>query len=100
MEPQPADTDQPSRHRGRSIAATVLGILAVLVLSVTIIAVWAKATVLRSDTVGRLAGDALAQEEVQAGIAMYLSDQIAASVDLDTRDSRTSCPRASIGSRR
>jgi len=47
--------------------------------------VWAQATVLQSDRVADLAGDALAQPEVQAALAGYLTDQGVASTDLDAR---------------
>src|SRR4029079_1449495 len=52
---------------------------------VTVIAVWAQATVLQSDRVADLAGDALAQPEVQAALGGYLTDQVVASTDLDAR---------------
>ncbi|MET0146444.1 MAG: hypothetical protein ABW122_05555 [Ilumatobacteraceae bacterium] len=76
---------RPDRHRSRTVVASVVGVVAVLVLSVTIVAVWAKATVLRSEPIAELAGDALAEPEVQAALAAYLADQVAAAVDLEPR---------------
>lgn len=74
----------PQRHRARSIIASVLGVLAVLVLLVTTIAVWAKATVLRSEPVADMATEAIAQPEVQQGLATYLSTAAADAVDIET----------------
>jgi hypothetical protein len=73
----------PPRHRARSTTAAVLGILAVLVLTVTIVAVWAKATVLRSERVAALVGDAVAEPDVQQGLATYLADAATQGVDLE-----------------
>ena len=72
-----------SRHRVRSVLATVCGVLAVLLLVVTLIAVWARATVFRGDHVAELVGDALAEPEVQTGLATYLSEQAVTAVDLE-----------------
>jgi hypothetical protein len=78
----PATAD--NRHRGRTVAAAILGVFAVLVLSVTIVAAWAEATVLRPEPVADLVGDALAEPEVQAALATYLTDQITSAVDLES----------------
>ena len=84
--PEPAEAPPSTgRARSRTVIAAVIGVVAVLVLSVTIVAVWAKATVLRSERVAALAGDALAEPEVQTALAAYLTDQVSASVDLDDR---------------
>ena len=61
----------------------MLGVVAVVVLSVTIVAVWAKATVLRAEPVAELVGDALEEPEVQAALARYLTETVASAVDLD-----------------
>jgi hypothetical protein len=71
------------RHRGRTIAAAVLGALAVLALTVTVVAVWAEATVLRSEPVADLVGDALAEPQVQSALAAYVTDQVVDAVDLE-----------------
>jgi hypothetical protein len=73
------------RHRGRTIGATVLGILAVLVLTVTVIAVWARATVLRAEPVADMVGNALEEPDVQQALATYLTDTAANAVDLQTQ---------------
>jgi hypothetical protein len=80
-----APADAPERHRGRSIGATVLGILAVLVLTVTVVAVWARAIVLRPEPVADLVGDALAEPDVQQGLATYLANAAAESTDLEAK---------------
>ena len=81
------DEAPPARSRGRvrTVIATVLGVLTVLVLVVTVVSVWAKATVLRSEPVAELVGDAIAEPDVQAALSAYLADQVATSVNLDTR---------------
>ena len=83
----PPAPDAPARngHRVRTVISTVLGVLTVVVLVVTVVAVWARATVLRSEPVAELVGDAIAEPEVQTALSVYLAEQVAASVDLDTR---------------
>jgi len=72
-------------HRTRTIVAAILGVLTVIVLTVTLTATWARATVVRSEPITRMASDTLAQPEVQAGIATWITEQIAGSVDLEVR---------------
>ena len=43
------------RHRARSITATVLGVLSVIVLVAAVVTVWATATILRPEPVAELA---------------------------------------------
>ena len=72
VEDAPAAADSSAaagRQRGRTVGAAVLGVVAVLVLSITLVAVWAKATVLRAEPVADLVGDALAEPEVQSALA-------------------------------
>jgi hypothetical protein len=76
--------DAGGRQRGRTIGAAVIGVVAVLVLSVTIVAVWAKATVLRAEPVADLVGDALEEPEVQAALATYITETVANAVDLES----------------
>lgn len=75
----------PERHRARSIIATVLGVLTVLMLVVALCAVWARATVLRRDTVAHLVGDALDEPEVQTALADRISTEVARAADLENR---------------
>ena len=64
--------------------AGVLGVLAIVVLTVTAIAVWAGTTLFDSEKVAEIAGDALAEPEVQAAMATYLTDQVFAAVDVQS----------------
>jgi hypothetical protein len=80
-----ADSTQARRGRARAIVATVVGIVAVLVLVVAIVGVWARATVMRAEPVAELVGDAIAEPEVQAALAEHLADQVATAVDLEAR---------------
>jgi hypothetical protein len=70
--------------RLRSIAAGVVGVLAVLLLLVSAIAVWARATVFDSDKVAALVGDALAEPEVDAALADKVTEQVFAAVDVES----------------
>jgi hypothetical protein len=76
--------DEQGGSRGRGVAAGVLGVLAIVVLTVTAIAVWAGTTLFDSEKVADIAGDALAQPEVQAALATYLTDQVFSAVDVQS----------------
>ena len=52
----------------------MLGVLAILVLMVTTVAVWAKATAFNSEKVAGIVGEALAEPEVQTALADYITD--------------------------
>ncbi len=71
------------RQRARTVVAAVAGVLAVVVLTVSIVAVWAAATVLRSEPVAELAGDALAESDVQAGLAARVADEVTSAADVE-----------------
>ena len=78
----PAETDAGG-GRVRGVIAAVLGVLAILVLAITAVGVWAKRTVLDSDKVAGIVGDALDQPEVEAALADYITTQVFTSVDVD-----------------
>ncbi len=78
----PAETDAGG-GRVRGVIAAVLGVLAILVLAITAVGVWAKRTVLDSDKVADIVGDALDQPEVEAALADYITTQVFTSVDVD-----------------
>jgi hypothetical protein len=80
-QPVEATTTRPGPVRG--IAAGVLGVLAIAVLIPTTIAVWAQATVFDSEKVSSIVGDALAEPEVSAALADYVTEQVFAAVDVD-----------------
>ena len=57
--------------------------LAIVALIATTVAVWARATVFDSDQVADIVGDALAEPEVQAALADYVTEQVFSAVDVD-----------------
>jgi hypothetical protein len=81
-----APAQAPSHHRGassRGAVAAILGVATVLLLMVSTVAVWANATVFNSSRVATIVSDALAEPEVEAALADFLSDQIFTAVDVD-----------------
>jgi hypothetical protein len=73
----------PRGGRLRSVAAGVVGVLAVLLLLLTAIAVWARVTVFDSDKVAALAGDALEEPAVSEALADRVTEQLFAAVDIN-----------------
>ena len=69
--------------RGRSIASGIVGVLAVVCLLATTVAVWARVTLFDSDKVASIAGDALAQPDVEAALAEYITTQLFSAVDVN-----------------
>ncbi len=67
----------------RSVAAGILGVLAVVLLLISAIAVWARVTLFDSDRVAALAGDALAEPEVTAALADRVTQELFSAVDVD-----------------
>jgi hypothetical protein len=61
----------------------LLGALAIVALLATTVAVWAQATVFDSDKAADIVGDALAEPEVQAALADYVTEQVFSAVDVD-----------------
>src|SRR6478735_238610 len=72
-------------HRARTIVSTVLGVLTVLVLVVSVVAVWARATVLNGDKLATLVGHALDEPEVQAGLADRITTEVFTAADVQNR---------------
>ncbi len=68
----------------RSVAAGIVGVLAVLLLLVSAIAVWARVTLFDSDKIAALAGDALAEPEVTEALANRVTQEVFAAVDVET----------------
>ncbi len=77
-------TDRP-KSRTRGVFACLLGILAIIGLFATTIAVWAKTTLFNSDKVAAVVDDAMQQPEVNAAMAAYLTDQLFTMVDVNKR---------------
>jgi hypothetical protein len=69
--------------RWRSVVAGIVGVLAVLLLLVSAIAVWARVTLFDSDKIAALAGDALAEPEVDAALADRVTQELFAAVDVE-----------------
>jgi hypothetical protein len=69
--------------RTRNIIASVLGVLAVLLLVVGTVAVWARVTVTSSERVADLAVDAFDEAEVQAALSDYITNLVFTAVDID-----------------
>jgi hypothetical protein len=63
--------------------AGIVGVLAVVCLLATTIAVWARVTLFNSDKVASIVGDALAQPDVDAALAEYITTQLFTAVDVD-----------------
>ena len=83
IDPAPPEESNGGGGRVRGVIAGVLGVLAVLVLAIAAVGLWAKATVLDSDKVADIVGDALAEPEVEAALADYVTNQVFTSVDVD-----------------
>jgi hypothetical protein len=66
------------------VAAVIAGVLAVVLLLVTAVAVWARVTLFDSDRVATMAGDALAQPEVAQALAERVTDEVFTAVDPST----------------
>ena len=85
------NTESDASHGGgavaagkvRSVIAIVLGVMAIVALIATTVAVWAWATVFDSDRVADIVGEALAQPAVEAALADYVTGQVFSAVDVD-----------------
>jgi hypothetical protein len=76
---------QRGTSRVRSVAAGVLGVLAVVVLLPATIAMWARATVFDSERIGDAVSGALARPEVDDALADWATDQIVTALDVNAR---------------
>jgi hypothetical protein len=70
--------------RVRSISAGVLGVLAVVVLLPSTVAMWARATVFNTDKIGDAVAGALARPEVDDALAQWVTDQVINAVDVES----------------
>jgi hypothetical protein len=88
-DPPPVDSPAPQRSpadsRLRFTIGIVLVVLTTVMLMVSTVAVWAQATVFDSDNVASIVGDALAEPDVQAALAVYISEQALGAIDVDAR---------------
>ncbi len=74
------------------MAAWILGVLAVLGIVASSLAVWARSTVFDSDNVAGTVGDALAEPAVSDALAKHLTDQLFAAVEVDAALAETLPP--------
>ena len=79
----PSGGGAAASRKVRSGIAIVLGVLAIIALIVATVAVWARAVVFDSEQVADLVGDALAEPEVEAALAGYVTEQVLSAVDVD-----------------
>jgi hypothetical protein len=68
--------------RGRSIAAAVCGVLAVVLLALTIVAAWARVVVFDSSTFSDIARESISDADVQAALAADLADRVTSQFQL------------------
>ncbi|MEY4174669.1 MAG: hypothetical protein RI900_1834 [Actinomycetota bacterium] len=77
-------TDEPRKGSPfRTLVAVLAGILAVVGLFASAIAVWARGTLFDSDKVARAAEVALEQPEAATSVAAYVTSQVFAAVDVE-----------------
>ena len=85
--PEPAAPEPVTKESSggwvRPTAAVVCGVLAILCLMLTVVAVWARATIFDSSTVAAsVACDAISDPEIQAALAADLADAVTANLQL------------------
>ena len=78
-----ASTHKARKHRVRRTFSVLVGIIAIVCLIASVVAVWARGVLFDSETVATAADSALQQPEVVDSLATYLTDQIMLAVDVD-----------------
>ena len=78
-----AATQKVRKHRVRRAMSVLVGIVAIVCLIASVVAVWARGVLFNSETVAKAADTALQQPEVVDSMATYLTDQIMLAVDVD-----------------
>lgn len=76
---------KPNRSVLRTVFALIFGVIGILSLFVSTLAVWGQSTLFDSDRVADAAAEALAAPGATEAIAVYLTDQIVEAVDLEGR---------------
>ena len=71
------------KHLVRRTFSVLIGIVAIVGLIASVVAVWARGVLFDSETVARAADTALQQPETIDSMATYLTDQIMLAVDVD-----------------
>ena len=70
-------------HRVRRVFSVLLGILTIICLIASVVAVWARGVLFDSESVAVAADSALHQPETVDSLANYITDQIMLAVDVD-----------------
>jgi hypothetical protein len=84
--PAPTMATRPTTtpKRTRTVIAAVVGVLAIVALTMSAVAVWARATVLSSSRVADLVGDVIAEPDVQAALADRITEEVFSAVDVES----------------
>ena len=78
---------RPVRTPGRSLAAGILGVVAILSLFLSTAAVWVHTVLFDADRVATSVGDSLSRPEVSKGVADFLTGQIFELAQVERRSS-------------
>jgi hypothetical protein len=76
-------TNPHPRHRGRTTFSIIFGILGVVGVLVSVVAIWANRVLFDSDSVGNAVEQTLLEPEVTDALAVYLTDQILEAVQIN-----------------
>ena len=80
---EPAAQASTRGGRARSVLAGICGVLGVVALTLALMGVWANATVFDSEEVGEIVSVALADPEVTAGLATWVTDEVFTALDVE-----------------
>ena len=80
---EPAAEASTRGAQARSVLAGICGVLGVMALTLALMGVWANATVFDSEEVGEIVSVALADPEVTAGLAAWVTDEVFTAVDVE-----------------
>lgn len=76
-------TQRARQHRLRRVLSVLVGLVAVVGLIASVVAVWARGVVFNSETVAKAADKALQQPETIDWMATYLTDQMMVAIGVD-----------------
>ena len=82
-QPNAAATQKARKHLVRRTFAALVGIVAIVCLIASVVAVWARGVVFDSETVAKAADTALQQPETIDSMATYLTDQVMVAIGVD-----------------
>jgi hypothetical protein len=81
----PAPRPKGGMRRLRTAMSVVFGIIAVIGLLASVLAIWARGVLFDSKTVANAVGSSLEQPEVSTALAKYITDQVFIAADVDGR---------------